>query len=153
VASLKSEPRLTIAGDGPERARLEKQAAQLQLQSRVDFIGSQTSEQLAKLLRQHRILVVPSRWREPFGIVALEGIACGCVAVGSTEGGLADAIGPCGLTVPNGDARALANAVSRLLEDPAECDRLRRNAAAHLARFTPRHVAEIYLDAMKNDSR
>lgn len=153
MALLESKPRLTIAGDGPERATLEKQTAELELQSRVDFIGSQTSEQLAKLLRQHQILVVPSRWREPFGIVALEGIACGCVVVGSAEGGLAEAIGPCGLTFPNGDAQALASALSRLLEDPAECDRLRQNAAAHLARFTPRHVAGLYLDAMKSASR
>lgn len=153
MALLQSKPRLTIAGDGPERARLEKQAAELNLQSRVDFIGSRTSEQLAKLLRQHQILVVPSRWREPFGIVALEGIACGCVVVGSAEGGLAEAIGPCGVTFPNGDARVLANTLARLLTDPAECDRLQQNAAAHLARFTPRQVANVYLEAMKSSKR
>ena len=153
MALLASKPRLTIAGDGPERARLEKQAAELQLQSQVEFVGSQSSEPLAKLLRQHRILVVPSRWQEPFGIVALEGIASGCVVVGSAEGGLAEAIGPCGLTFPNGDAQALASALSRLLDDPTECDRLRQNAPAHLARFTPRHVAALYLDAMKRAAR
>lgn len=153
MALLESKPRMTIAGDGPERGPLEKQAVDLDLQSRVEFVGSQTSGELAKLLRQHRILVVPSRWQEPFGIVALEGIACGCVVVGSAEGGLAEAIGPCGVTFPNGDARALANALSRLLEDPAECDRLRANASAHLPQFTPRHVAGVYLDAMKNPLR
>jgi len=153
MALLPSKARLTIAGDGPERVHLEKQAVDLQLESRINFVGSQTSEQLAKLLRQHQILVVPSHWREPFGIVALEGIACGCVVVGSAEGGLAEAIGPCGVTFPNGDARALANALSRLLEDPAECDCLRQNAAGHLARFTPRYVANLYLDAMKKASR
>jgi glycogen synthase len=153
LALLDSRPRLTIAGDGAERASLEKQTAQLELQSRVEFVGSQTSEQLAKLLRQHRILVVPSRWQEPFGIVALEGIASGCVVVGSAEGGLAEAIGPCGLTFPNGDAQALAKALSRLLDAPAECERLRQNAPAHLARFTPRHVANLYLSAMKRAVR
>jgi glycosyltransferase involved in cell wall biosynthesis len=153
MALLEAKPQLTIAGDGPERAALEKQAADLQLQARVEFIGSQTSAQLARLLPQHQILVVPSRWREPFGIVALEGIASGCVVVGSAEGGLAEAIGPCGLTFPNGDAQALAHALSRLLEDPAERDRLRQNAALHLARFTPRHVAGLYLDAMKSAAR
>jgi glycosyltransferase involved in cell wall biosynthesis len=153
MALLDSKPRLTIAGDGPERSRLEKQVAELRLQARTDFIGAQTSEQLASLLRQHQILVVPSRWREPFGIVALEGIACGCLVVGSAEGGLAEAIGPCGVTFPNGDARALASALAKLLENSAECDRLRRNAAAHLARFTPRYVAGLYLDAMKSASR
>lgn len=150
---LEAKPRLTIAGDGPERARLEKQTADLGLQATVDFIGSQASEQLAKLLRRHQILVVPSRWREPFGIVALEGIACGCVVVGSAEGGLAEAIGPCGLTFPNGDARALAAAIDRLLNDPAECESLRARAAEHLARFKPRHVAETYLDAMEKARR
>lgn len=153
MALLESKPRVTIAGDGPERGPLEKQARDLDLQSRVEFVGSQTSGDLAKLLGQHQILVVPSRWQEPFGIVALEGIACGCVVVGSAEGGLAEAIGPCGVTFPNGDARALANALSRLLEDPAECDRLRVNASAHLPQFTPRYVAGVYLDAMKNALR
>lgn len=153
MALLESRPRLTIAGDGPERPSLEKLAADLRLQSQIEFVGSQTSEQLAKLLRQHRIVVVPSRWREPFGIVALEGIASGCVVVGSVEGGLADAIGPCGLTFPNGDAPALAKALSSILGDPAECDRLRQNAATHLAHFTPRHVAGLYLDAMKRAPR
>jgi glycogen(starch) synthase len=153
ISLLQLKPRLTIAGDGPERAQLEKQTADLGLQSSVDFIGEQNSEQLAKLLRRHQILVVPSRWREPFGIVALEGIACGCVVVGSAEGGLAEAIGPCGLTFPNGDSRALADAIARLLSNPAECDALRARAAMHLARFTPRHVAETYLEAMEKARR
>ena len=153
LALLDPRPRLTIAGDGPERARLEKQATDLKLQSQIDFVGNQTSEQLAKILNEHQILVAPSRWREPFGIVALEGIACGCVAVGSAEGGLAEAMGPCGISFPNGDARALADALARLLGDPAECDRLRRNAGAHLARFTPRHVAKIYLESMEGARR
>ena len=153
LALLEASPRLTIAGDGPERAPLEKQAADLKLQAQVDFIGNQTSEQLAKILNEHRILIVPSRWREPFGIVALEGIACGCVVIGSAGGGLAEAIGPCGITFPNGNARALADALARLLGDPAECDRLRQNASAHLVGFTPRHVAKIYLETMESARR
>lgn len=141
-----AKPRLTVIGDGPERAALEKQASQLQ--SQVEFAGPQQGEQLADSLRQHQILVVPSLWQEPFGIVALEGIACGCVVIGSAGGGLPEAIGPCGVTFPNGDARALGDAITRLLADPAERERLRQNAAVHLARFTPGHVAALYLEAM-----
>ena len=48
---------------------------------------------------------------------------------------------------------APADALARLLGDPAECDRLRQNASAHLARFTPRHVAKIYLETMKSARR
>jgi len=150
---LETKPWLTIVGDGPERAALGKQAANLQLQSQIEFVGQRRDEELAKLLRQHQILVVPSLWQEPFGIVALEAIACGCVVIGSAGGGLAEAIGPCGLTFPNGDATALARAIARLLADPNERDRLRQPAASHLARFTPRHVATIYLDAMSKALR
>jgi glycosyltransferase involved in cell wall biosynthesis len=149
VKLLDTKPRLTIAGEGPEGAALEKQAADLQLRSQVEFVGRRRGEELAKLLRQHQILVVPSLWQEPFGIVALEGIACGCVAIGSAGGGLAEAIGACGVTFPNGDVAALAKAIARLLADPDERARLRQQVPGHLARFTPRHVAGIYLDAMK----
>jgi glycogen synthase len=148
---LDTQPTVTIVGDGPERPALEKQAAASQLH--VEFAGSRRGEQLADLLRQHEILVVPSLWREPFGIVALEGIACGCVVIGSTGGGLPEAIGPCGVTFPNGNAQALADAIKRLLDDPAERDRLRRNAAAHLARFVPRRVTALYLETMAKTSR
>lgn len=149
LALLESKPRLTIAGDGPERDRLEKLMARLQLESQVEFLGNQSSADLAKLLNQHQILVVPSRWREPFGIVALEGIACGCVVVGSAEGGLPDAIGPCGMTFPNNDARGLASVLADLLTDAARLDALRREAASHLPPFTPRHVAKRYIDVMQ----
>jgi glycosyltransferase involved in cell wall biosynthesis len=150
---LATNPRLTIAGDGPERPALEKKVTDLQLQSQVEFAGPRHGEQLAKLLRKHQILVVPSLWQEPFGIVALEGIACGCVVVGSAGGGLAEAIGPCGVTFPNGDAAALADAITTLLADPDERARLRQPAMSHLARFTPRHVAGIYLESMEKALR
>jgi glycosyltransferase involved in cell wall biosynthesis len=148
LGQMESKPRLTIAGDGPERARLIAQAAQLNLKEQVEFIGAQNSAELAKILNEHQILVVPSRWREPFGIVALEGIACGCIVVGSAEGGLAEAIGPCGVTFPNNDAHVLATTLDELLKNPAQSVLLRRAAPSHLARFTKRHVANIYLDAM-----
>ena len=140
-------PGLTIAGDGPERASLEAQVARLELQGQVKFVGNQHSRALATLLNDHKILVVPSRWQEPFGIVALEGIACGCVVVGSAGGGLQEAIGPCGLTFPNGDEQALADILKRLLTDPSASEKLRRETGAHLAKFTRKHVAKMYLQA------
>ena len=146
---LETKPRLTIAGDGPERTSLERQATDLGLRAQIDFVGAQRGRDLADLLREHEILVVPSLWQEPFGIVALEGIACGCVVIGSAGGGLAEAIGPCGITFPNGDTGALASAVATLLADPNKRDQLRENAPAHLARFTPSRVAGVYLDAMQ----
>ena len=141
-------PRLVVVGSGPEEPALRRQAAALGLTDRVEFAGPRRGDRLAALLNQCRILVVPSRWAEPFGIVALEGIACGCVVVGSAGGGLPEAIGPCGVTFPNGDAAALAQRLAALLEDPARLEPLRAAAPAHLARHTADAVAAAYLEEM-----
>src|SRR5437588_15136 len=86
-------PDLTIVGSGPEEGDLRRLATELALDRQVTFAGQKSGAVLAELLNRHRILVVPSRWAEPFGIVALEGIACGCVVVGSEKGGLKESIG------------------------------------------------------------
>src|SRR5262249_24308079 len=140
------QPDLTIVGSGPEEEKLSRLARELGLDRQVTFAGQKSGEDLARLLNQHRALVVPSRWAEPLGIVALEGIACGCVVVGSREGGLPEAIGPCGLTFENGNARELANRLKELLLNPGKIDALRKESSAHLARFRADAVASAYLD-------
>ena len=125
---------------------MQQMAAALELNDQVIFAGWKREDELVILLRQHKILVVPSRYDEPFGVVALEGIACGCVVVGSCGGGLPEAIGPCGITVPNGDADALAQALEQLLLDPNEQKRLLIRAPEHLARFHPTTIAKAYLN-------
>ena len=152
LGRLKSQglvPNLTIIGNGPELNQLQQLAENLQLKDTVRFVGAKTGEELVHLLNAHQIMVVPSRWQEPFGLVALEGIACGCVTVGSEGGGLKDAIGPCGLTFPNGDADALANVLTELLTRSETRDAYRASAAAHLARHTPAFVARAYLDVFE----
>jgi glycogen synthase len=142
--------RLTIVGSGPEEKAMRELARKLDLENQVTFVGAKAPAQIAEILNQHRILVVPSRYDEPFGVVALEGIASGCVVVGSRGGGLHEAIGPCGATFPNGDATALADVLTKLLNEPNESDRLRANAAAHLARFHPSVIATRYVDLFRS---
>jgi glycogen(starch) synthase len=152
LAQLKKQgltPSVTMVGDGPERATLERMTVQLGLTSQVTFTGIQTGETLVRTLNSHRIMVVPSRLAEPFGVVALEGIACGCALVGSERGGLADAIGPCGLTFPNGDANAMAAAVRRLLEDRELCRTLHSHAEQHLLLHSPAQIAAAYLEVFE----
>jgi glycosyltransferase involved in cell wall biosynthesis len=149
LALLRDEglhPTCTLIGSGPEELPLRTQAAALGLAGQVEFAGVLRDQALVERLNRHRILVVPSRWHEPFGVVALEGIACGCVAVVSADGGLVDAVGPCGRTVPNGDAAALARCLRTLLGDPQELALLRSGAEAHLARHRSAAVAERYLE-------
>ena len=141
-------PALTIAGDGPERPSLEKLVAELELESQVTFSGSQTPRAIADLLRRHQILVMPSLWEEPFGVVALEGIACGCAVIGSVGGGLPEAIGPCGITFPNGDAASLAGKIDELHGNSNRVEELLTHADEHLARHLPSPVAARYLEVM-----
>ena len=143
------EPRLTIVGDGPAAPLLREQASALGLAARVEFLGTRPGEELARLLNAHRILVVPSRYQEPFGIVALEGIACGCVVVGSAGGGLPEAIGPCGRTFPNGDPQALARVLGALLREPSTLEAHRAAAPEHLARFSRERFASAWLDVLE----
>src|SRR6185295_7293475 len=114
-----------------------------------EFTGSISHEAIAQRLAEHRILIAPSLYHEPFGVVALEGIACGCVVIGSSGGGLPEAIGPCGRTFPNGDEHALAATIAELLGDPDSCARMLEGAAEHLAEHTIRRVAERYLAVLE----
>ncbi len=145
---LKAEgitPRLTIVGGGPEEGRLRTMVSSLNLAGQVTFAGVKRGPALIDELNRHQILVVPSTYDEPFGIVALEGIACGCVVVGSAGGGLRDAIGQCGMTFPNGDVNALANCLGELLSDRDRIRVFRDRAAAHLANFSKETVSDAYL--------
>ncbi len=143
-------PFLTIVGGGPMLDGMQKLAVALGLGGQVTFTGPQMGAGLAKTFNKHKILVLPSRYQEPFGVVALEGIACGCLVVGSEGGGLPEAIGSCGLTFPNGGAKALADILEKLLRMPSEHDRFLGAAAAHLANFQPRVIAERYLDLFQS---
>jgi glycosyltransferase involved in cell wall biosynthesis len=139
------KPNLTVIGSGPEDQAWRRLTQELGLAKQVHFVGAKRGEQLATEFNRHRVLVVPSLWNEPFGIVALEGMACGCVVVGSSGGGLGDAIGPAGLTFPNGDASALADHLEGVLTDSDLLSRLRSSAPEHLAQHRPSEIAANYL--------
>jgi len=136
---------LTIVGCGPEETGLRRLTQRLQIEDRVVFAGAKSGADLAALLNRHRILIVPSRWPEPFGVVALEGIACGCAVVGSEQGGLKEAIGPCGRIFPNGNAEALTNCLEELLENEKLQEKFCAAAPGHLAKFRARAIAARYL--------
>lgn len=142
-------PDLTIVGSGPEEANLRKLSAQLGLDRQVTFAGQQSGNALAQTLNRHRVLAVPSRWAEPFGVVALEGIACGCVVVGSQDGGLKEAIGPCGLTFENGKVDELAAQLRRLINEPETRADLLKNAPEHLPKFQSDAIVATYLRMMR----
>lgn len=139
-------PALTVVGYGPEEAAWRRLSDELGLAAQVHFIGVMRGRELAEELNAHKVLVVPSLWNEPFGVVALEGMACGCVVVGSEGGGLKEAIGPGGLTFPNGDIEALSGCLIKGLHDEKTIVGCRSAAPAHLAWHQPGPVAGRYLE-------
>lgn len=152
LASLAGEerrPRLTIVGGGEEEAALRAQAVRLGVADQITWLGQLPREGVADQLRRHRVAVVPSRWNEPFGMVAMEAIASGCVVVGSSGGGLPEAIGPCGFTFPNNDATACGAALARALDAGPLADFAGSAAIAHLDAHRRDVVARRFLDVFE----
>ena len=122
VRNLRPEARLTVAGDGPERAALERRCAALGLGEAVDFTGILSPDAVAAEMRRAWLLAVPSvtaRDGDAEGLptVIAEAAASGLPAVGSDHQGIPEAIvdGGTGFIVPEGDAEALAARIVELL--------------------------------------
>ncbi len=134
---------LTVIGEGPDEARLRSLAHQLGVAGQVEWAGRLQGEALALALSSHRIMAVPSVWREPFGVVALEGLASGCRLLVSDNGGLIEAAGPSARHFAAGDDAALADALEASIATPATADQT-AGADDHLASFRADRVATQY---------
>ncbi len=119
LASHPSNPQLVIAGDGPERPQLEALSASLGLSNRVRFTGWIAPDNIPPSLNEASIVLTPSRWKEPFGVVALEAAQMGRPVIASNTGGLPDIVldSITGRLVPPEDPAALAEAMVDLLSD------------------------------------
>lgn len=137
-AALRRPLALTVAGDGPDRAAFEADCARRDVQSR--FLGWVAPSQLAAAMRDHDLLVVPSVWPEPFGLVGVEAGCVGLPAVAFAVGGIPEWLTPgvSGESAP-GHApapAALADALVRAASDPAHLQRLRVGAWETARRFS-----------------
>jgi glycosyltransferase involved in cell wall biosynthesis len=151
LAILKAEgiyPSFSVIGGGPEMQALKRLAEELGLSDQVVFRGA-IREGRGREVAQHKILVVPSTWEEPFGLVALEGIAAGCAVIASHAGGLPEAVGPCGVLFPNGDVAGLAAALREVLTNESLREKLLSERDRHLERFQPETVARKYLEVFE----
>lgn len=108
--------KLTIVGDGPEMKRLKRLANKLHLTEHINFTGTLSSGKIAGLLNQHKVLVIPSNGKEGFGIVVLEGLACGCRVVAADAGGLSEAVGKFGKLFQSGNVRQLNHLLKEALQ-------------------------------------
>lgn len=146
AAGLSGIWRLHIAGEGPERPNLERLARQLGIRDRVQFDGVISSERMPAYLGQLDVLVLSSRtlpnWKEQFGRVLVEAMACEVVVVGSDSGEIPEVIGEAGVIFPEEDVEALRHSLKMLFEDEERRKNLGRAGRQRvLDHFTQDRVA------------
>ncbi len=117
--------------DGPERKRIEQLVETLELQDQTHFAGRIDHDWLPWYYSAADVCVIPSYY-EPFGLVAIEAIACGTPVVASKVGGLRFTIEPeeTGLLVPPKDEIALADAIEKVLADELWSEKLKKQASS-----------------------
>jgi len=123
---------VVLAGEGPERARLEQLAEKLGVSARVTFLGFRSD--IPQLLACADVVVLPSL-AEGLPLAVLEAMSAGTPLVATAIGGTDEAVtdGVTGLLVPPRDGNALAEAVERVLADPEKAQRRADAAAARVA--------------------
>ena len=147
AASLPGSWVLRIAGEGPERQALQQQAADLGLANRVHFDGVISSQDMPAFLNQLDVLVIASRtrpnWKEQFGRVIIEAMACEIPVIGSDCGEIPNVIGPAGLIFPEDDPETLREHIRFLMEDEkARHEFSKAGLSRVMANFTQEKVAD-----------
>lgn len=125
LAHAMPDVRFVIAGDGPERAGLEKRAAGA---ANLKFTGQLGDVELASTLRGARAVIVPSIWPEPFGMVVLEAWREARPVIVTRRGALPEIVqdGQTGFVIDPADLETARMAITRLMADPALADSMGR---------------------------
>ncbi len=129
--------RFVVAGTGTAEAELKQQARRLGLTKFGTFLGWVGDDMLHSLYRVADLCIVPSIY-EPFGLVALEAMASGCLCVVADTGGLREVVpgdGTVGLRFPSRDSDALEAILAQVLTDDAARAQFIAEAREHVLRF------------------
>lgn len=147
AAGLQGEWGLLVVGRGSLSDRLAPRMGRQPFAGRATLLDSVPHAEMPRYLNAMDVLVLPSReaphWKEQFGHVLIEAMACEVPVVGSTCGEIPNVIGDAGLLFPEGDPEALGAALQRLLDAPDERAELGRQGRQRvLARYTDAHIAQ-----------
>ena len=138
--------RLRLVGSGPDEHVLRRIVSEQGVAERVDFVPAISTAEVPQALADMDVLAAPSltqpNWKEQFGRVFIEAMACGIPVIGSDSGEIPHVIGAAGMIVPEGDVEALRAGLLRLANDAAMRERFSRAGRARaLERFTQEQVA------------
>ena len=146
---------LTIVGIGEMEQALRARIAELHLEGRVTLTGGLPHEEVLRRMAQSDLFVLPS-WGEGYGIVYIEAMAAGCIAVGAKDEGIADTItdGENGFLVPAGDIDETERVMRAVFAHPEAYEALRARGMRDARKLTWAHNAEItagvYREAMEH---
>jgi glycosyltransferase involved in cell wall biosynthesis len=154
VAGLDGDWRLRLLGAGPMRSHLQAQANRLGIADRVHSEAAIPAEQVPAWMRQLDVLVLPSisrpNWKEQFGRVLVEAMACGVPVIGSTCGEIPNVVGNAGLLFPEGDVTGLRDCLAQLRDDAGLRGRLAEAGQTRVVeRFTQQRVAAETVDVYR----
>jgi glycogen(starch) synthase len=135
--------RFVVAGTGTAEAELKRQARRLGLTRDGSFLGWVGDDMLHSLYRVADLCIVPSIY-EPFGLVALEAMASGCLCIVADTGGLREVVPgdrSVGLRFPSRDSAALGAILQQVLTDDAMREQMVTEAREHVLCFDWGEVA------------
>jgi glycogen(starch) synthase len=152
VVQRLDDVRFVVAGTGTAETELKRQARRLRLMGHGSFLGWVGDDMLHSLYRVSEIVIVPSIY-EPFGLVALEAMASGCLCVVADTGGLREVVpgdGSVGLRFTSRDAASLEEVLEQALTDEEGRARVVAEARDHVLKFdwleVARRTGQVYAE-------
>lgn len=146
VGGLEGNWRLQLVGSGPYESSLQGLSVRLGIEKHVVWVGQVPSAEMPRVLNELDVLVLPSltrrNWKEQFGRILIEAMACQVPVVGSSSGEIPHLVADTGLIFPEGEVEALRNVLHKLMQDPElRLELGQKGRTRVLAHYTQQRIA------------
>ena len=154
-AVLPNDYRLLVVGSGPMKGVVQKRISDLLMEERVIIVDSIASENVPLYLNCLDCLVLPSltrsNWKEQFGRILIEAMACEVPVIGSDSGEIPGVVGDAGMIFREGDVSDLREKINKLLRDSSMIKEFQKRGRARvLEKYTQKHIAEQTLEVYEH---
>jgi glycosyltransferase involved in cell wall biosynthesis len=154
-AALPNDSRLLVIGDGPMKNNIQEIISGLLMNERVVLVDSIASKNVPLYLNCLDCLVLPSltrsNWKEQFGRIIIEAMACEVPVIGSDSGEIPSVVGDAGMIFREGDVSDLREKMDKLLRDSSLINELQnRGRVRVLEKYTQKHIAEQTLEVYEH---
>ncbi len=139
--------KFVIIGQGPEREEIQKKVSLLGMDNVFRFITDFPYDKIHEVYNIADMFILPSiatrAWKEQFGMVLIEAMACGLPVISTTSGSISEVVGQAGLLVPSNDPTELSKAIIKLLNEPQLRNNLSRQGRDRaLNMFNSKKIAD-----------